>query len=61
VITFPKRLLAYMFIDVLVINLSVFWWHQHLTLRVILAASLLEIAAVAVAMVHWVPRYGLKW
>ena len=41
--TFPRRILAYVFIDVLAINLIVFWWHQHLRLRVVVSASLLEI------------------
>jgi hypothetical protein len=59
--TFSRRILAYVIIDVLVINLIVFWWHQHLTLRVVLAATLLEIVAVVVAMAYWVPKYGLKW
>lgn len=59
--TFPRRILAYVFVDVLMINLIVFWWHQHLALRVVLGAALLEIATIGIAMMYWVPRYGLKW
>ena len=57
--TFPRRILAYVFIDVLAINLIVFWWREHLMLRAVVSASLLESAAVA--MVYWVPKYGLRW
>ncbi len=59
--SFPARILMYVIADLLLINLLVFYWHEHLPLSLVLSVSIIEIVALAVAMAFWVGPYKLKW
>ena len=65
-ITFTKRMLLYIVIDLLLINLIVFYWHEKLSLPIVFGVSLIEMAALAAAFAFWIPRYQragaqVKW
>jgi hypothetical protein len=59
--SFPARILLYIVVDLIVINLIVFYWHENLPLSLVLPVIIIEILALAVAMVYWVPAYNLEW
>ena len=55
--TFAKRMILYIVVDLLLINLIVFFWHENLPLPLVLGASLIEMVALIVAVAFWVPQY----
>ena len=59
--SFPTRILQYIAIDLTIINLIVFYWHENLPLYLVLAVSAVEIVVLAVSMAFWVTPYKLKW
>ena len=59
--SFPTRILLYIVLDLSIINLVVFYWHENLPLSLVLPIIIIETVALAVAMVIWVPAYNLKW
>jgi hypothetical protein len=59
--SFPTRILLYIAIDLAVINLIVFYWHENLPLSLVLPVIIIEIAVLAVSMAFWVSPYKLKW
>jgi len=59
--SFPTRMLFVTTVVIIVVNLIVFYWHENLSFILVLAASLLEIIAISVNYVYWVPQYKLKW
>ena len=59
--SFPKRILLYIVLDLSIINLLVFYWHENLPLSLVLPTIIIEIVSLAVAMAFWVPVYNLKW
>jgi hypothetical protein len=60
-LSFPARMLMDVTIVIFVVNLIVFYWHEHLLLSLVLAASSVEVIAIAVNFAFWVPQYQLKW
>jgi hypothetical protein len=60
-LSFPARMLMVVTIVIFVVNLIVFYWHEHLLLSLVLAASSVEVIAIAVNFAFWVPQYQLKW
>ena len=65
-ISFTKRMLLYVVVDLLLINLIVFYWHEKLSLSIVLMVSLIEMIALAAAFAFWIPRYQragaqVKW
>jgi len=65
-LTFTKRMLLYIIVDLLLINLIVFYWHEKLSLPIVLMISLIEMISLAAAFVFWIPRYEragaqVKW
>ena len=65
-ITFTKRMLLYIVLDLLLINLIVFYWHEKLSLPLVLMVNLVEMIALVAAFAFWVPKYQragaqVKW
>ncbi len=65
-ITFTKRMLLYIVLDLFLINLVVFYVHEKLSLPLVIMVSLIEMIALAAAFVFWIPRYEragaqVKW
>jgi uncharacterized protein (DUF486 family) len=48
-------------IVIFAVNLGVFYLHENLPLSLVLAASIVEVIAIAVNFAFWVPQYKLKW
>jgi len=64
--TFTKRMVFYIVIDLLLINLIVFYWHEKMSLSLVFGVSLIEMAALVAAFAFWIPRYQragarVKW
>ena len=59
--SFPMRMLTYVVLDLTIINLIVLYLAEHLSLGLVLAVDIVEIAALAVAIAFWVSPYKLKW
>jgi hypothetical protein len=59
--TFPKRMMVYVLIDVLLINLITYYLVCKVSLEFVISVSIVEIIALAIAFAFWVPRYQLKW
>jgi hypothetical protein len=59
--SFPTRILLYAAIELTLINLIVFYWHENLSLSLVLPVIIIEIVVIAVSMVFWVSPYKLKW
>jgi hypothetical protein len=59
--TFPKRMMIYVLIDLLLINLITYYFVYNVSLVFVISVSAIEIIALAVAFAFWVPRYQLKW
>jgi hypothetical protein len=59
--TFPKRMMIYVLIDLLLINLITYYFVYKVSLVFVISVSAIEIIALAVAFAFWVPRYQLKW
>jgi len=59
--SFPTRMLLYITIDLILINLIVFYWLENLSLSLVLPISIVEIVALAISMAFWVSPYNLKW
>ena len=59
--TFPKRMMIYVVIDLLLINLITYYLAYGVSLEFVIAVSVIEIIALAVAFAFWVPRYKLRW
>ena len=59
--SFPTRILLYAVIELTVINLIVFYWHEKLSLIPVIQVIILEILVIAIAMAFWVTPYNLKW
>jgi hypothetical protein len=59
--TFPKRMMVYVLIDLLLINLITYYFVYNVSLVFVISVSAIEIIALAVAFAFWVPRYQLKW
>ncbi len=59
--SFPTRILLYIVVDLIMINLVVLYLHQNLPLSLVILIILIEIVSLAIAMVFWVPVYKLKW
>ncbi len=59
--TFPKRMMVYVLIDLLLINLITYYLVYHVPLEFVISVTAIEIIALAVAFAFWVPRYQLKW
>ncbi|MFZ0005976.1 MAG: hypothetical protein WCC86_03175 [Methanoregula sp.] len=55
--TFAKRMILYIVIDLLLINLIVFYWHENMPLPVVLGVILIEVIALAAAFAFWIPQY----
>lgn len=58
---FPTRMLLYIAIDLVLINLIAFYLHGNLPLSFVLPVSVVEIVALAISMAFWVSPYKLKW
>jgi hypothetical protein len=59
--TFPKRMMVYVLIDLLLINLITYYFVYKVSLEFVISVSAVEIIALAIAFAFWVPRYQLKW
>ena len=59
--SFPTRILLYGTIELAIINLIVFYWHEHLPLSLVLPVIIIEIVVLAISMAFWVSPYKLKW
>lgn len=59
--SFPTRILSYIAIDLTIINLIVFYWHENLSLGLVLPTIIIEIVVLAISMAFWVAPYKLKW
>jgi hypothetical protein len=59
--SFPTRILLYAVIELTVINLIVFYWHEKLPLSLVIPVIILEIVVIAIAMAFWVSPYKLTW
>ena len=59
--TFPKRMMVYVLIDLLLINLIAYYVVYKVSLEFVISISIVEIVALAIAFAFWVPRYHLKW
>jgi hypothetical protein len=59
--TFPKRMMMYVLIDLLLINLITYYLVYNVSLVFMISVSAVEIIVLAVAFAFWVPRYQLKW
>jgi hypothetical protein len=59
--TFPKRMMVYVLIDLLLINLITYYFVYNVSLVFMISVSAVEIIAVAAAFAFWVPRYHLQW
>jgi len=64
--TFTKRMILYIILDLFLINLIVLYWHEKLLLPLVLGISLIEVIALVVAFAFWVPQYQragaqVKW
>jgi hypothetical protein len=59
--TFPKRMMVYVLVDLLVINLITYYFVYNVSLLFVISVSAIEIIALAVAFAFWVPRYNLTW
>ena len=59
--TFPKRMMVYVLIDLLLINLITYYFVYHVSLVFVISVCAIEIIALAVAFAFWVPRYNLTW
>jgi hypothetical protein len=59
--TFPKRIMVYVLIDLLLINLITYYFVYHVSLAFVISVSAIEITALTAALAFWVPRYQLKW
>jgi hypothetical protein len=59
--TFPKRMMVYVLIDLLLINLITYYLVYKVSLEFVISVSAVEIIALAIAFAFWVPRYQLKW
>jgi hypothetical protein len=59
--SFPTRMLVYITIDLILINLIAFYLHGNLSLSFVLLVSIVEIVVLAVSMAFWVSPYKLKW
>ena len=57
--TFPKKMMVYVLIDLLLINLITYYFAYHVSLGFVLSLSAIEIIALGVAFAFWVPRYNL--
>ncbi len=55
--TFAKRMMVYIVIDLLLINLIVFYWHEKMALPLVLGVILIEVIALAAAFAFWIPQY----
>ncbi len=55
--TFTKRMLLYIVVDLLLINLVVFYWHEKMSLAIVLMISFIEMISLAAAFAFWIPRY----
>ena len=63
-ISFPKRMLIAVSMILLLADLVIFaraYWFKDLSLGLVLIVSIMEILAIAVNFVYWVPKYKLKW
>lgn len=58
---FPTRMLMYVVLDLLIINLLVFYFVEKMPLRLVLPIAVLEIVTIAVAFAFWVSPYKLRW
>ncbi len=59
--SFPTRILLYAVIELTVINLIVFYWHEKLPLSLVIPVIIIEILAIGAAIAFWVTPYKLKW
>jgi hypothetical protein len=59
--SFPTRILLYAAIELTVINLIVFYWHENLPLSLVLPVIIIEIVVLAVSIAFWISPYNLKW
>jgi hypothetical protein len=59
--SFPTRILLYIALDLTIINLIVFYWHENLSLSLVVPVIIIEILVLAISMAFWVSPYKLKW
>ncbi|MDE1854877.1 MAG: hypothetical protein KGH57_00960 [Candidatus Micrarchaeota archaeon] len=59
--SFLVRMFTYIVLDLLIINLIVFYLAEKLPFWIVVAASAVEIAALTLAMAFWASPYRLKW
>ena len=59
--TFPRRMMTYVLLDLLIINLITYYLMYQVQLEFVLSVTAVEIIALAVAFAFWVPRYKLRW
>ncbi len=59
--SFPKRMMIYVIVDLLLINLITYYLAYRVSLEFVIAVSIIEIIALGVAFAFWVPRYDLRW
>ena len=59
--TFPKRMMAYILADLTLINLICYYVAAKVPLEFVAGVTAIEIVALGIAFVFWVPRYQLKW
>ena len=61
VLSFPARILMYVIIDLLLMNVIVFSLVLLESLSVALSVWAIEVLAIGAGMVLWVHRHRLKW
>jgi len=59
--TFPKRMITYVLLDLLLINLITYYFVYGVALGFVISVTIIEIIALAIAFAFWVPRYKLRW
>jgi len=59
--TFPKRMMTYVLLDLLLINLITYYFVYGVALGFVISVTIIEIIALAIAFAFWVPRYKLRW
>ena len=59
--TFPKRMMLYVLLDLILINLICYYGAYKVPLDVVIGVIIIEIAALGIAFAFWVPRYQLNW
>jgi len=59
--TFPKRMMAYILVDLILINLICYYVAAKVPLEFVVGVTAIEIVALGIAFAFWVPRYQLKW